>query len=77
LCVFHVTGLTDLQVHVAVRDIHHLRSFIVERFATRSEVDHCDTAVIFELHRTHQRPCYAGVDEASLSPVPKLRRRPR
>ena len=77
LCVFHVTGLTDLQVHVAVRDIHHLRSLIVERFATRPEVDHCETAVIFELHRTHQRPCYAGVDEAGLPLAPKRRRRPR
>ncbi len=59
LCVFHVTGVNDLQVHVAVRDIHHLRSLIVERFATRPEVDHCETAVIYELHRTHQWPCYA------------------
>ena len=60
LCVFHVTGVNDLQVHVAVRDIHHLRGLIVERFATRPEVDHCETAVIYELHRTHQWPCYAG-----------------
>jgi DNA-binding Lrp family transcriptional regulator len=62
LCVFHVTGVNDLQIHVAVRDIHHLRSLIVERFATRSEVDHCETAVIYELHRTHQWPCYARED---------------
>ena len=62
LCVFHVTGVNDLQVHVAVRDIHHLRSLIVERFASQPEVDHCETAVIYELHRTYQRPCYAGVD---------------
>jgi DNA-binding Lrp family transcriptional regulator len=59
LCVYHVTGVNDLQVHVAVRDIHHLRTLIVERFATRSEVDHCEAAVIYELHRTHQWPCYA------------------
>jgi len=62
LCVFHVTGVNDLQVHVAVRDIHHLRTLIVERFATRPEVDHCETAVIYELHRTHQWPCYALAD---------------
>jgi DNA-binding Lrp family transcriptional regulator len=54
--------VNDLQVHVAVRDIHHLRSLIVERFASQPEVDHCETAVIYELHRTYQRPCYAGVE---------------
>ena len=58
LCVYHVTGVNDLQVHVAVRDIDHMRSLIVERVATRPEVDHCETAVIYELHRTHQWPCY-------------------
>ncbi len=62
LCVFHVTGVNDLQVHVAVRDIDHLRALIVERFAIRPEVDHCETAVIYELHRTHQRPCYVAVE---------------
>ncbi len=59
LCVFHVTGLNDLQVHVAVRDIDHLRTLIVERFAIRPEVDHCETSVIYEQHRKHQWPCYA------------------
>lgn len=64
LCVYHVSGVNDLQVHVAVRDIHHLRDLVVEGFAVRSEVDHCETAVIYGLHRTHQRPCYVTVDEA-------------
>jgi DNA-binding Lrp family transcriptional regulator len=59
LGVFHVSGVTDLQVHVAVRDIQHLRDLIVERFATRAEVDHCETAVIYDLYRKHQLPCYA------------------
>ncbi|OGA50214.1 MAG: hypothetical protein A3G25_05770 [Betaproteobacteria bacterium RIFCSPLOWO2_12_FULL_63_13] len=62
LCVFHVSGVNDLQVHVAVRDVHHLRSLIVERFAIRPEVDHCETSLIFELHRKHQWPSYARVD---------------
>lgn len=62
LSVFHVTGVNDLQVHVALRDIHHLRSLVVECFATRPEVDYCETAVIYELHRKHQWPCYAGMD---------------
>lgn len=74
LAIFHVSGANDLQVHVAVRDIQHLRDLIVERFAGRAEVDHCETAVIFELYRKHELPCYVG---AAHRPVPGApRRRP-
>jgi DNA-binding Lrp family transcriptional regulator len=59
LAVYHVSGVNDLQVHIAVRDIDHLRDFIVEKLAGRAEVDHCETAVVFELYRKHQWPCYA------------------
>jgi DNA-binding Lrp family transcriptional regulator len=69
LCIYHVSGVNDLQVHVAVRDIQHLRDLVVERFAIRAEVDHCETAVIYELHLTHQRPCYAQVDDVPARPV--------
>ena len=59
LTAFHVSGVNDLQVHVAVRDIEHLRHLIVEKFATRAEVDHRETSVIFDLQRRHRSPCYA------------------
>jgi DNA-binding Lrp family transcriptional regulator len=72
LCIYHVTGVNDLQIHVAVRDVNHLRTLIVERFATRPEVDHCETAIIYELHRTHQWPCYVHHADASA----KLSHRP-
>lgn len=65
LAVFHVSGVNDLQVHVAVRDIDHLRDLIVEKFAGRPEVDHCETAVIFGLYRKHQWPAYADVTPSS------------
>jgi DNA-binding Lrp family transcriptional regulator len=77
LCVFHVTGVNDLQVHVAVRDIHHLRTLIVERFATQPEVDHCETAVIYELHRTHQWPCYVRVEGSPENQSDTVTRRPQ
>ncbi len=60
LAVFHVSGENDLQVHVAVRDIRHLRDLIVERFAGRPEVGHCETSVLFDVYRKHQWPSYAG-----------------
>jgi DNA-binding Lrp family transcriptional regulator len=58
LVIFHVSGVNDLQVHVAVRDVQHLRDLIVESVASREEVQHCETAVIFDLHRKHGLPCY-------------------
>ena len=67
LAIFHVSGVNDLQVLVAVRDIDHLRDLIVEKFAGRAEVDHCETAVIFGLHRKHRWPCYVPVTPPSSS----------
>jgi DNA-binding Lrp family transcriptional regulator len=75
LAVFHVSGVDDLQVHVAVRDIQHLRDLVVEKFAGRAEVGHCETAVIFDLYRKHQWPCYAGVHGPDASKRTLRRRR--
>jgi DNA-binding Lrp family transcriptional regulator len=58
LTVFHVSGINDLQIHVAVRDVNHLRDLVVEKFATRTEIEHCETSVIYDLHRSHALPCY-------------------
>jgi DNA-binding Lrp family transcriptional regulator len=58
LSVFHVSGANDLQVHVAVRDVYHLRDLIVDKFATRSEIDHCETSVIYDSHRKYVLPRY-------------------
>jgi len=65
LTVFHVTGADDLLVHVAVRDIQHLRDLIVDRVAARAEVANCETAVIYSLFRNAKLPRYRG--EASSS----------
>lgn len=48
---FHVTGANDYLVHVAVRDAEHLREFALSAFATRAEVAHMETSLIF----SHQR----------------------
>lgn len=44
---FHVTGANDYLVHVAVRDADHLRHFALSAFATRPEVAHLETSLIF------------------------------
>ena len=56
LQVFHVSGMNDLLLHVAVRDVAHLRDLIVDQLATRSEVANCETSVIFSLLRNPSHP---------------------
>jgi len=46
--VSHVTGPNDFLVHVVVRDANHLRDLAVSGFTTMREVDHIETALIFE-----------------------------
>jgi DNA-binding Lrp family transcriptional regulator len=76
ITVMHVTGAIDLQVHVAVRNLPHLRDLIVDKIATRQEVDHCETGVLFDIHRKHRMPLY-GMPEASVTEQPKARTRRR
>lgn len=52
--IFHVAGANDYLVHVAVRDSDHLREFILSAFATRPEVAHMETSIIYS-HRRNPR----------------------
>lgn len=54
---FHVAGVNDYLVHVAVRDADHLREFALAAFATRPEVAHMETSLIF----SHQRNVRFGM----------------
>jgi DNA-binding Lrp family transcriptional regulator len=58
LAVFHVAGTHDFQVHVAVRDAHHLRDLALDAFTTRSEVAHIQTSLIFEWAKGQVMPNY-------------------
>ena len=50
--ISHVAGANDFLVHVVVRDADHLRDLAVSGFTTLPEVDHIETALIFEhLHK--------------------------
>jgi DNA-binding Lrp family transcriptional regulator len=48
ISISHVTGANDFLVHVVVRDADHLRDLAVTGFTTLPEVDHIETALIFE-----------------------------
>lgn len=56
LAVFHVTGEYDFQIHVAVRDAHHLRDLALDAFTTRPEVSRIATSLIFESIRKTELP---------------------
>lgn len=48
---YHLGGSNDYLVHVAVRDAEHLREFVLASFASRPEVAHLETALVFSSSR--------------------------
>ena len=56
--VYFLSGSNDFLVHVAVRDVHHLRNVVVDRFTSRYEVAHIETALIFEYVKGAVLPNY-------------------
>ncbi|HAZ13376.1 MAG: hypothetical protein A2X86_14875 [Bdellovibrionales bacterium GWA2_49_15] len=54
--IAHISGPNDLLVQVVVRDTNHLRDLIVDQFATRVEVDRCETSIIYDYFRSPVLP---------------------
>lgn len=61
--IFHVAGINDYLVHVAVRDSAHLRELALSAFTEREEVDHIETQLIFAHRRNHELPVYLDLEE--------------
>ena len=55
---FHVSGQDDFMLHVAVRDVEHLREFILNALTVRPEIVHIETRIIFEERRNPGFPVY-------------------
>lgn len=55
---YNVSGADDFLVHVAVRDVAHLRRLSWDEIASRPEVGHIETAVIFEHFARKGLPIY-------------------
>jgi DNA-binding Lrp family transcriptional regulator len=64
LAAFHVSGAADLQLHVAVRDVGHLRDLICDSLATRKEVDRCESSIIYSYTRSPRLPRYVATPPA-------------
>lgn len=64
--LYYVAGSHDLVVHVAVRDVEHLRLLVAEQIASRAELGQLETSLIFSHRRSGVLPDYAR-DEAAPS----------
>ena len=56
VATYSLGGADDLLLHVAVRDSDHLRDLTMDHLATRSEVGHMETNLIFEHERATGLP---------------------
>ncbi len=61
--LFYVAGSDDFLLHVAVKDSDHLRDFTLDRLASRPEVGHVTTSVIFEHVASREMPIWVDEDE--------------
>jgi len=58
--VYYVSGGVDLFVHVAVRDVAHLRTLGVDALTSHRIVAHVETSLIFEHERSPVLPDLSG-----------------
>jgi DNA-binding Lrp family transcriptional regulator len=63
--VYLVSGRHDAIIHVAVRDIDHLRNLGFDRITSQRVVVNIETSIVFDSRRKHELPVPAAL------PVPK------
>jgi len=69
---YHVSGDDDFMLHVAVRDVDHLREFIINNLSVRPEIVHIETRLIFEERRNPGFPVYVP-EQAEAEPADGVR----
>ena len=57
--IYHIAGMNDFLVQVAVHDVEHLRTFTLREITASEEVGHIETALIFEEKRGWILPRYS------------------
>lgn len=58
LSIFHLGGENDFLVHVTVADSAHLRDFVFNAVTARSEVNHVETALVYEHQTSNTLPSF-------------------
>ena len=62
VAIYHVGGVNDYLLHVVAVDSDHLREVILKTFASRPEVVHMETSIIFEYSKSDELPIYPTID---------------
>lgn len=62
---FYVAGSHDLLVHVAVRDVEHLRELVSSRISAHPAIGRLETSLIFRHHHEPSLPDYVKEPRAS------------
>jgi DNA-binding Lrp family transcriptional regulator len=57
-----LASTNDFLVHVAVRDVAHLRSIVLDAYSARKEISHVETSLIFDFHRSDQLPNFSSYE---------------
>ena len=60
VAAYQTAGSEDFLVSVAARDAEHLRDFVLDALASREEVAHLETHLLFEVRRKMVLPSYAA-----------------
>ena len=56
--VYVLAGAHDILIHVAIKDVNHLRKLIGDKFSARGDIAHIETWIIFEHVRSPSLPNY-------------------
>lgn len=56
LSIFHLGGENDFLVHVTVSDSMHLRDFVFNAITARTEVNHVETALVYDHQTSNSLP---------------------
>ena len=56
--IYHTGGENDFLIHVHVPNALHLRDFVFDQITARPEVNHVETALVYDFSLSRQLPCY-------------------
>lgn len=58
MSIYHMGGENDFLVHVSVSDSMHLRDFVFNAITARKEVNHVETALLYDHHVSGTLPSF-------------------
>ncbi|WP_315853226.1 Lrp/AsnC family transcriptional regulator [Alteromonas oceanisediminis] len=56
--IYHTGGENDFLLHVSVPNALHLRDFVFDQITSRQEVNHVETALVYDVKVSQQLPVY-------------------